>query len=109
MHRRRRQNHTDRLAIRLLVPPVLLGVSVEDLNSRLENNLNGIEVIKSTNTEEYEHERVREHSYTYFRLDWLALRLNCIYRPGIPALTPLAFIATFIVAGSEFSMAHRGH
>ena len=32
--------------------------SVGDLNSRLENNLGGIEVIKSSNTEDYEDERV---------------------------------------------------
>ncbi len=73
--------------------------SVGDLNSRLENNINGIQVIKASNTEEYEDERVEEHSYTYFRLDWLALRLNFVYRPGLQALTSLAFIATFIVGG----------
>ncbi len=73
--------------------------SVGDLNSRLENNLNGIQVIKAANTEDYEDERVRDHSYTYFRLDWLALRLNFIYRPGLQALTSLSFIATFVVGG----------
>ncbi|WEL21688.1 ABC transporter ATP-binding protein [Halorhabdus sp. BNX81] len=73
--------------------------SVGDLNSRLENNLNGIEVIKSANTEDHEDERVREHSYKYFRLDWLALRLNFIYRPGLQALTSISFVATFIVGG----------
>ena len=73
--------------------------SVGDLNSRLENNLNGIQVIKASNTEAYEDERVEDHSYRYFRLDWLALRLNFIYRPGLQALTSLAFIATFIVGG----------
>ena len=73
--------------------------SVGDLNSRLENNLNGIQVIKASNTEDYEDERVRDHSYRYFRLDWLALRLNFIYRPGLQALTSLSFIATFIVGG----------
>ena len=73
--------------------------SVGDLNSRLENNLNGIQVIKASNTEDHEDERVEEHSYTYFRLDWLALRLNFIYRPGLQALTSLSFIATFIVGG----------
>jgi ATP-binding cassette subfamily B protein len=73
--------------------------SVGDLNSRLENNLNGIQVIKASNTEEYEDERVREHSYQYFRLDWLALRLNFIYRPGLQALTSISFILTFIVGG----------
>jgi ATP-binding cassette subfamily B protein len=73
--------------------------SVGDLNSRLENNLNGIQVIKASNTEDYEDDRVEDHSFTYFRLDWLALRLNFIYRPGLQALTSLAFIATFIVGG----------
>jgi ATP-binding cassette subfamily B protein len=73
--------------------------SVGNLNSRLENNLNGIQVIKSANTEDYEDQRVEDHSYTYFRLDWLALRLNFIYRPGLQALTSLSFIATFIVGG----------
>ncbi|WP_121822404.1 ABC transporter ATP-binding protein [Halostella salina] len=73
--------------------------SVGDLNSRLENNLNGIEVIKASNTEAHEDERVREHSYRYFRLDWLALRLNFVYRPGLQALTAVAFVATFVVGG----------
>ena len=73
--------------------------SVGDLNSRLENNLNGIQVIKSSNTEDYEDERVEDHSYRYFRLDWLALRLSFVYRPGLRVLTSLAFIATFIVGG----------
>ena len=73
--------------------------SVGDLNSRLENNLGGIEVIKASNTEEFEDERVEEHSYTYFRLAWLTLRLNFVYRPGLEALTSLAFIATFVVGG----------
>ncbi|WP_135363028.1 ABC transporter ATP-binding protein [Halosimplex halophilum] len=73
--------------------------SVGDLNSRLENNLGGIEVIKTSNTEDYEDERVRDHSYRYFKLDWLALRLSFVYRPGLRALTSLAFIATFVVGG----------
>lgn len=73
--------------------------SVGDLNSRLENNLNGIEVIKASNTESYEDDRVKDQSYRYFRLDWLALRLNFIYRPGLQALTSLSFIVTFVVGG----------
>jgi ATP-binding cassette subfamily B protein len=73
--------------------------SVGDLNSRLENNLNGIQVIKASSTEEYEDERVEDHSYRYFKLDWLALRLGFVYRPGLRALTSLSFIATFVVGG----------
>jgi ATP-binding cassette subfamily B protein len=73
--------------------------SVGDLNSRLENNLNGIEVIKAANTEDYEDDRVEDHSYRYFKLDWLALRLSFVYRPGLRVLTSLSFIATFVVGG----------
>ena len=73
--------------------------SVGDINSRLENNLNGIQVIKASNTEPYEDERVEAQSFRYFRLSWLTLRLNFIYRPGLEALTSIAFIATFIVGG----------
>ncbi|GAA0249978.1 ABC transporter ATP-binding protein [Haladaptatus pallidirubidus] len=73
--------------------------SVGELNSRLENNLNGIQVIKASVTEDYEDQRVEDHSYKYFRLDWLALRLSFIYRPGLRVLTSLSFITTFIVGG----------
>ena len=73
--------------------------SVGDINSRLENNLNGIQVIKASNTEEYEDDRVEEQSFEYFRLSWLTLRLNFVYRPGLEALTSIAFIATFVVGG----------
>jgi ATP-binding cassette subfamily B protein len=73
--------------------------SVGDLNSRLENNLAGIQVIKANATEDYEDERVKEESYNYFRLDWLALRLNFIYQPGMRVLTSASFIVTFIVGG----------
>jgi len=73
--------------------------SVGDLNTRLENNLAGMRVIKANTTEDYEDERVADESYRYFRLDWLALRLNFIYRPGMQALTAVSFVATFVVGG----------
>ncbi|WP_233274733.1 ABC transporter ATP-binding protein [Haladaptatus cibarius] len=73
--------------------------SVGDLNTRLENNLAGVEVIKTAGTEEFEDERVRKASYKYFQRDWKALRMNFIYRPGLQLLTSIAFIATFIVGG----------
>ncbi|SIR03451.1 ATP-binding cassette, subfamily B [Haladaptatus litoreus] len=73
--------------------------SVGDLNTRLENNLAGVEVIKTAGTEEFEDERVRKASYKYFKRDWKALRMNFIYRPGLQLLTSIAFIATFIAGG----------
>ncbi|PSQ40977.1 multidrug ABC transporter ATP-binding protein [Halobacteriales archaeon SW_12_71_31] len=73
--------------------------SVGDLNARLENNLAGIEVIKTAGTEEYEDDRVEDVSYTYFQRDWRSLRLNFVYRPGLQLLTSFAFVATFVVGG----------
>ncbi|WP_266076512.1 ABC transporter ATP-binding protein [Haladaptatus caseinilyticus] len=73
--------------------------SVGDLNTRLENNLAGVEVIKTAGTEDFEGNRVRSASYEYFKRDWKALRMNFIYRPGLQLLTSVAFIATFIAGG----------
>jgi ATP-binding cassette, subfamily B, bacterial len=76
--------------------------SVGDLNTRLENNLAGIEVIKTAGTESFEDERVRQSSYEYFKRDWRALRMNFVYRPGMQLLTSVAFAATFVVGGLWF-------
>ncbi len=76
--------------------------SVGDLNTRLENNLAGIEVIKTAGTESFEDERVRKSSYEYFKRDWQALRMNFVYRPGMQLLTSVAFAATFVVGGLWF-------
>ncbi|GKZ13619.1 ABC transporter ATP-binding protein [Haladaptatus sp. T7] len=76
--------------------------SVGDLNTRLENNLGGIEVIKTSGTESFEDERVRSASYEYFKRDWQALRMNFVYRPGMQLLTSVAFAATFVVGGLWF-------
>jgi ATP-binding cassette subfamily B protein len=76
--------------------------SVGDLNTRLENNLAGIEVIKTSGTESFEDERVRQSSYEYFKRDWQALRMNFVYRPGMQLLTSVAFAATFVVGGLWF-------
>jgi ATP-binding cassette subfamily B protein len=73
--------------------------SVGDLNTRLENNLAGIEVIKTAGTEDYEDERIEDVSLEYFRRDWRSLRLNFVYRPGLEVLTSIAFVATFVVGG----------
>lgn len=73
--------------------------SVGDLNSRLENNLAGMQVIKTANTEDYEDERITKASYEYFQRDWKSLRLNFVYRPGMQLLTSIAFVATFVAGG----------
>ncbi len=73
--------------------------SVGDLNTRLENNLAGVQTIKTAGTEDYEDDRIEEVSYEYFKRDWRSLRLNFVYRPGLQLLTSVAFVATFVVGG----------
>jgi ATP-binding cassette subfamily B protein len=73
--------------------------SVGDLNTRLENSLGGIELVKTSGTEAFETERVSVASYDYFRKTMAMLRLNYVYRPGMELLAGLSFAATFLVGG----------
>ncbi|OYR76496.1 ABC transporter ATP-binding protein [Halorubrum ezzemoulense] len=72
---------------------------VGDLNTALENALSGVELVKTSNTEAYESERVEDASFSYFRRTMSILRLNYVYRPGMELLAGLAFAATFAVGG----------
>jgi ATP-binding cassette subfamily B protein len=73
--------------------------SLADLFSRLENNLTGIQVIKASNTESFERNRVREASLAFRDRNWEALKLATIFNPGQQALTGVAFVLTFVVGG----------
>ena len=76
-----------------------LRASVGGLNSRLETNLQGIEVIKSTGTEPYEDERVTEASWEYYGRTWAVARLEYVYQPGMDLLAGVAFAVTFVLGG----------
>jgi ATP-binding cassette subfamily B protein len=73
--------------------------SVGTLNSRLENNLGGISVIKSANTEAYESERVDEVSMDYYDANWDAIRTRITFFPGLRLLAGIGFVVTFTVGG----------
>ena len=73
--------------------------TVGDLNTHLENALGGIELIKTSGTEDYETDRVRGVSWDYFKHTMAVLRLNYVYRPGMEMLAGLSFAVTFIVGG----------
>ncbi|WP_254864058.1 ABC transporter ATP-binding protein [Halovivax gelatinilyticus] len=73
--------------------------SVGKVNSRLENNLGGIQVIKSDNTEEYESDRVDDVSRNYFNKNWGAIRIRIKFFPGLQLISGIGFVATFIVGG----------
>ncbi|MEZ3115492.1 ABC transporter ATP-binding protein [Halobaculum sp. MBLA0147] len=73
--------------------------SVGDLNTRLENALGGMQLIKTSGTESYESDRVRDASYSYFQDTMAVLKLNYLYRPGMELFAGLAFATTFVVGG----------
>jgi len=73
--------------------------SVGSLNSRLENNLGGIQVIKTSNTESFESERVEDVSEDYYDANWDAIRTRITFFPGLRLLSGLGFVVTFLVGG----------
>ncbi|GCF15855.1 multidrug ABC transporter ATP-binding protein [Haloarcula mannanilytica] len=73
--------------------------SVGGMNTRLENNLGGITLIKTMTTEAYESGRVRAVSARYFETNWERIKLNTLYHPGSNLITNLSFAATFLIGG----------
>jgi len=73
--------------------------SVGAVNSRLENNLGGIQVIKTTNTEPYESDRVEDVSGDYLDANWDAIGTRIKFFPGLRLLAGLGFVVTFAVGG----------
>ncbi|NHN48284.1 ABC transporter ATP-binding protein [Halostella sp. JP-L12] len=73
--------------------------SVGKVNSRLENNLGGIQVIKTSNTEEYESDRVEDVSRDYFDANWDAIATRIKFFPGLRLLAGVSFVTTFLVGG----------
>ncbi|OIB57745.1 ABC transporter ATP-binding protein [Natrialba sp. SSL1] len=73
--------------------------SVGKVNSRLENNLGGINVIKSSNTEEYESDRVNDVSRKYYNTNWDAIWLRIKFFPGLQVISGIGFVLTFLVGG----------
>ena len=81
---------------------------VGDLNTALENALSGVELVKTSNTEPYESDRVETASHQYFKRTMSILRLNYVYRPGMELFAGLAFAATFAVGGYWLSAGPPG-
>src|SRR5699024_9717753 len=73
--------------------------SVGEMNSRLENNLGGIPVIKSNNTEGYESDRVDDVSQSYYDAQWGAIKVRIKFFPTLRVISGIGFVATFIVGG----------
>ena len=73
--------------------------SVGALNSRLENNLGGVQVIKTYNTESYEADRVEDVSGEYLDANWDAIQTRIKFFPGLRVMAGLGFVITFLVGG----------
>jgi ATP-binding cassette subfamily B protein len=72
---------------------------IGDLNTRIENGLSGIELVKTTSTEAYENERVRGVSRDVFDAQMDVLKLSYLYRPGMELVTGAVLLATFVLGG----------
>jgi len=81
--------------------------SVGKLNSQLENNLGGIEVVKSYTTEPVETDRVEETSQEYLDAQWDAITTRIKFWPTLRLVTAAGYAATFLVGG-YWVMANRG-
>jgi len=73
--------------------------TIGDLNTRIENGLSGIELVKTTSTESYENDRVRGVSRDVFDAQMDVLELSYFYRPGMELITGAALLATFVLGG----------
>lgn len=70
---------------------------VGQLNSRLENNLGGISVIKSFTAEQFEEERVAENSAAYRDANYKVINISALYIPIIRMLIALGFGGTLLL------------
>ncbi|MFC6837067.1 ABC transporter ATP-binding protein [Halomarina ordinaria] len=73
--------------------------AVAAFNTRIENAISGVELTKTTGSEDYETERVFDASHRVFDDTMAVLRLSYFYRPGMELLAGLSFAATFVVGG----------
>jgi ATP-binding cassette subfamily B protein len=73
--------------------------TVGRLNARLENNLAGIEVIKASNAESHEFDRVQETSGEYYEKNWEAISTRITFFPGLRLTAGIGFVVTYVVGG----------
>jgi ATP-binding cassette subfamily B protein len=72
---------------------------VGEMNSRLENNLGGIAIIKSSTAEGYESDQVEDSSQDYLDTNWDAIRTRIKFFPGLQLTAGVGFVVTFVTGG----------
>ncbi|MBT6121224.1 ABC transporter ATP-binding protein [bacterium] len=80
---------------------------VGEMNSRLENNLSGIVVVKSFTAEDLERKRVESASTAYKEANYQAIRLNSLYVPLIRTCVALGFSGVLLL-GSYWVLTDTG-
>jgi ATP-binding cassette subfamily B protein len=75
--------------------------TVSRLNSRLENNIAGVDVIKSFDRYAFEHDRVAAQSQRYHDEQIRALRLRRGFFAALRLMTGVAFVAILYVGGRD--------
>lgn len=73
--------------------------AVGQLNSRLENNIGGLAVVKAYNREDYETDRVESASREYLDANWDAITTRIKFFPSIQLITAAGYVATFFIGG----------
>jgi ATP-binding cassette subfamily B protein len=73
--------------------------TVARLNTRLENNLGGVAVVKAFNRYAFERERVADRSAAYHDEKVAALRLRRAFFAGLRLLTGVVFVLVLYVGG----------
>ncbi|WP_255197286.1 ABC transporter ATP-binding protein [Halorarius litoreus] len=69
------------------------------LSGRVENNLSGIEVVKSFTTEQFESDRIRDASQTHVDARFAAAALNIRFGPSLSLVTGYGFALVLLVGG----------
>ncbi|MFB6112076.1 MAG: ABC transporter ATP-binding protein [Halobacteriaceae archaeon] len=75
--------------------------TVARLNSRLENNIGGVKVIKAFDRYDFEHDRVAQQSAVYHDEQVSAIRLRRAFFASIRVLTGVAFVGILVVGGES--------
>lgn len=89
-----------RYFVRLLKPKHLeVRQRIGAVNSRIENNISGMHVIKSYTQEEHEKERMTQASKDLYDKLWEVIKLRIKFRPSLGLLNMIGFTVILIVGG----------
>ncbi|SNZ17090.1 ATP-binding cassette, subfamily B [Natronoarchaeum philippinense] len=73
--------------------------SVGQMNSRLENNVGGIQTVKAYTTEPFETGRVEDASREYLDAQWDAIMARITFFPTLAITTQLSYVLVFLIGG----------